>query len=120
MRRITLVGLIIFPFLISQLQAKTVGELHLVAHVRSTSQTHVKQFNLSSNQLKWIVLNQINAEHSSETQKFEIEGLDQEGMDSHIKKIESKDRTIQYEILVNRIKNTLMENKPIFLKITAN
>ncbi len=120
MKRIACIGSIISLFLISKAQATTVGELLLAGQVPSVNRTTIKQYNLNSNQLKWIVSSQLNSEHLSETQKFEIEGLDQAGMNSHIKKVESKDHTIQYEILIKHVANPLADARPIFFKITAN
>ncbi|MGZ3787305.1 MAG: hypothetical protein ACXVLQ_02215 [Bacteriovorax sp.] len=117
--KITSVGLIIllsFPMV----HAETRKELQLRAFVLPSIKTSVKQLRMSSNQFLWIVSNHTNASHSSEEQKFEVEGLDQAGLESHINKVVTKDRTIQYEILINHIKFALPGSRPIFLKISAN
>lgn len=107
-------------FFLSRAMAETKGELQLRAYVAPSIRTSLKERQLNSGQVLLIISTQSNDEHPSETQKFEVEGIDQKGLDSHIKKIESKDHTVQYEVLINRLKYTMPGNKPILLKISAN
>ncbi len=118
MKRILIIGLFQFTFL--RVQAETKGELQLRAYVAPSIRTSFRERLLSSGQVLLVISSQSNAEHPSETQKFEVEGGDQKGLDSHVKMIESKNHTVQYEVLVNRLKQEVVKNKPILLKISAN
>jgi hypothetical protein len=118
MKRFLIVGLIQFFF--SNVRAETKGELLLRAYVAPIIRTSFNQKLINSRQILLVISSQSNLEHPSETQKFEVEGIDQNGLDSHVKKIESKDHTVQYEILINRLQHTLPESRPILLKISAN
>ncbi len=104
----------------SSVHAAGRGDLQLRAFVAPSISTSVKQLKLSDSQSLWILSSKSNIEHLSDSQRFEVEGLDQSAVESHIRKITSKERTVQYEILINRLKYTLSENRPIFLKIIAN
>lgn len=92
----------------------------LRGHVPLAINTHIAQTQLSS--LKSLVSfsSQINSQYSRESQKFEVEGLDQSGIEGHIKLVAGNDRTIQYDLLINHLSNSLVSSKPIFLKISAN
>jgi hypothetical protein len=94
--------------------------LFLRSHVPATISTNVKESKVSSTQSRWLFSSQVNSRYSSEGQKFEVEGLDQAGLEAHIKQIVGSDRIIQFEILINQLKYSLPSNKPIFLKISAN
>ena len=103
-----------------ELRAESRSILFLHAYVRPSVATSIKESKLSATQSLWLFSSQMNSRYSGEGQKFEVEGLDQAGIESHIKKIEATDRSIQYEILINRLKNFMPINRPIFLKISAN
>lgn len=95
--------------------------LMLRGYVLPSINTKIVQTELSPSKSLVTFSSQINSKFSREGQKFEVEGLDQAGMESHIKEIEGIDRTIQYELLINRLKTSMKTNgKPIFLKISAN
>lgn len=94
--------------------------LFLRAFIAPAINTRIKESKLSPTQSLWLFSSQMNSRYPSEGQKFEVEGLDQSGIESHIKTIVGSDRTIQYEILISRLKSSMPENKPIFLKISAN
>jgi hypothetical protein len=95
--------------------------LMLRGYVPPSFNTKIVQAELSPSQSLVTFFSQINSKFVREGQKFEVEGLDQAGMESHIKQIEGKDRTIQYELLINHLKaSNLSKGKPIFLKISAN
>jgi len=94
--------------------------LMLRGYVPPSINTHVVQTQISS--LKSLVTfsSQINSRHLRESQKFEVEGLNQSGLEGHIKLVAGNDRTIQYDLLINHLSNSLITSKPIFLKISAN
>jgi hypothetical protein len=95
--------------------------LMLRGYVLPSINTKIVQTELSASKSLVTFSSQINSKFTHEGQKFEVEGLDQAGMESHIKQIEGHDRTIQYELLINHLKASLMtKGKPIFLKISAN
>lgn len=85
-----------------------------------TIKTSIRQFNVNSREALLVLSNQVNSEFSQESQKVEVEGMDKAGLEAHLKKIVSHDRTIQYHLLINRLKSTAVTDKPIFLKISAN
>ncbi len=85
-----------------------------------TAKTSISQYNVNANVALLILSSQVNSESLQESQKFEVEGMNQAGLEGHIKKIVSNDRTIQYHLLINRLKSTAVDDKPIFLKISAN
>ena len=109
-----------FILISSTVKAETSGMLFLRSYVASSITTTVKESKISSNKSLWLFSSQMNSSHPTESQKFEVEGLDQAGLESHIKKITGNDRTIQYEVLINRLKNSATIDRPIFLKISAN
>lgn len=55
-----------------------------------------------------------------EAQKFEVEGLEESGLEAKLTAVAGSGRTIQYELLVNHLQDTMPVYKPIFLKISAN
>ena len=94
--------------------------LMLRGYVPPAIDTKVVQTQLSSSKSLVTFSSQINSKHSRETQKFEVEGLNQEGFDGQMKLLAGNDRTIQYELLINHLKAIMPKSKPIFLKISAN
>jgi len=109
--------LIIFSF---SAFAESKGTLQLRSQVPLTAKTSISQYNVSANVALLVLSNQINSEVLQESQKFEVEGMNQAGLQAHIKKVTSSDRTIQYHLLIKRLKSTATTEKPIFLKISAN
>ncbi|MDO9183677.1 MAG: hypothetical protein Q7U04_14785 [Bacteriovorax sp.] len=109
-----------FLFSTSELRSESRSLLFLRGHVPASISTNVKESKLNANQSLWLFSSQMNTRYPAESQKFEIEGLDQSGLESHIKKVVGSDRTIQYEVLINHLKSTLPIDRPIFLKISAN
>lgn len=120
MKWINLVGLFCFYYTPFQASAETRSELFLHAYVRPTIGIELKEQKLGNSHSRYLISTQTNLENPREGQKFEVEGLDQKGIESHIDKIISKNRTIQYAILVKRLQNYSDSNKPILLKISAN
>ena len=116
-RFLTLILLVLNPL---PIMADSSTHLVLRAIVPPSIKTSISQTNISSTKSLWIFSSQINSQYLRESQKFEIEGLDQKGIESHVKKVTAKDRTIQYELLVQRLQATLITERPIFLKISAN
>jgi len=96
------------------------ASLVLRAYVPPAINTRVIQTKLSSSKSLVTFSSQINSRHLRESQKFEVEGLDQSGIEGHIKKVAGNDRTIQYELLINHLSTALLTSRPIFLKISAN
>lgn len=94
--------------------------LVLRGYVPSAINTRVTQTQLSSSKSLVTFSSQINSRHLRESQKFEVEGLDQSGLEGHIKQVAGNDRTIQYDLLIHHLSATLAASKPIFLKISAN
>ncbi len=105
---------------ISKVQAESRSALSLRANVPSSITTNIQESKLSSTQSIWMFSSQMNSRYSSEGQKFEVEGLNQEGLETHVKKLMKMDRTIQFEVIINILKSTTPAEKPIFLKISAN
>jgi hypothetical protein len=114
-------SLLIFFILISTniSFAESKGALQLHAFVPLVSKTSVTELN-KGNQSLFILSNEINSEVLQESQKVEIVGVDQAGLEAHLKKISSNNRTIQYQLLINRLKSTATDLRPIILKISAN
>jgi hypothetical protein len=100
--------------------AESRSVLFLRAYVPPSINTNITESKLSATQSLWVFRSQMNSRYSSEGQKFEVEGLDQLGLEAHIKKVVGSDRTIQYELLINQLKSSMPIDKPIFLKISAN
>lgn len=94
--------------------------LMMRGYVPPSINTIIVQTQLSSSKSLVTFSSQINSKHLQESQKFEVEGLDQAGMDGHVKLVAGNDRTIQYELLINHLKDVMPDQKPIFLKISAN
>lgn len=94
--------------------------LVLRGYVPPAINTRVTQTQLSSSKSLVTFSSQINSRHLRESQKFEVEGLDQSGIEGHIKLVAGNDRTIQYDLLINHLSASLATSKPIFLKISAN
>lgn len=114
---------IVFIFSI-MLSSQVVGDdrtnLVLRGYVPPSINTKVVQVQLSSSKSLISFSSQINSKHLSESQKFEVEGLEQTGLDGHVKHVTGNDRTIQYDLLINHLKNSIASSKPIYLKISAN
>ncbi len=96
------------------------ARLVLRAYVPPSINTTVSQTQISSSKSLVMFSSQMNSKHLKDQQKFEVEGLDQSGLESNLKKIAGNDRTVQYELLVNHLKDTMPVHRPIFLKISAN
>ncbi|MBC7538951.1 MAG: hypothetical protein H7281_09025 [Bacteriovorax sp.] len=103
-----------------ELKAESRSTLFLRAYVPGSISTNIKEMKLSATQSLWLFSSLSNSRYPRESQKFEVEGLDQAGLEGHIKKVVGTDHTIQYEVLITRLKFSLAPNKPIFLKISAN
>lgn len=82
--------------------------------------TKITQTNLSSRTSLLTFTSYINAKYSREGQKFEVEGLEQSGLEAKLSAVTGNDRMIQYELLVSHLQETMPVHKPIFLKISAN
>lgn len=100
--------------------AETKGNLELRAFVPLTAKTSVNQYNVSPKEALVVLSNQVNSDLILESQKIEIEGVTQAGMEAHLKKVVTNNRTVQYHLLINRLKSTAANDKPIFVKISAN
>ena len=113
---------LLFIFIISSTctYAGTNGTLVLRGFIPRAISTKITQTNISSRKSLFMFQSSINARHSSEGQKFEVEGLDQSGLEATLTAVTGNDRMIQYELLVNHLQNTMPAHKPIFLKISAN
>ena len=92
----------------------------LRGYVPPAIDTKVVQTQLSSSKSLVMFSSHINSKYLREAQKFEVEGLDQAGMNGQIKILAGNERTIQYELLINHLKSIMPSSKPIFLKISAN
>lgn len=101
-------------------QAESKGTMELRAFVPLTAKTSVSQFNVNEKQALLILSNQVNSEFLQESQKIEVEGISQAGLEAHLQKVVSNKRTVQYHLLINRLKSVAVNNRPIFVKITAN
>lgn len=100
--------------------AGTTATLVLRGFVPRAISTKITQTNLSSRTSLVVFTSHINAKHLREGQKFEVEGLDQSGLEAKLSAVTGNDRMIQYELLVNHLRETMPVHKPIFLKISAN
>jgi len=100
--------------------AESSGHLVLRAYVPPSINTKITQTKLSSTQDLVTFSSHNNSEFSREGQKIEVEGLNQFGLEATLTAVAGNSRTIQYELLVNHLKKTTTEHKPIFLKISAN
>jgi len=89
------------------------------AYVPPSISTRVITTQLSRSQSLVTFSSQMNSRFHEEQQKFEVEGLNQKGLESSLKKVRNG-RIIQYELLVKCIKDNMHNEKPIFLKISAN
>jgi hypothetical protein len=118
MKRI--IPLTLLVFWTRALHADSSSHFILRAIVPPSINTNITQTHLSSTKSLWIFSSKMNSKHLRESQKFEVEGLDQAGIETHLKKVTASDRTIQYELLVQRLRSTAVTDRPIFLKISAN
>ena len=100
--------------------AGTNATLVLRGFVPSSVNTKITQTQLSSKMSLVTFSSHINAKYLREAQKFEIEGLDESGLEAKLTAVTGNDRTVQYELLVNHLRETMPAHKPIFLKISAN
>lgn len=96
------------------------ARLVLRAYVPPAINTKISQTQLSSSRSLVTFSSQINSRYLKDQQKFEVEGLDQSGLEASLKKIAGNERTIQYELLVKHLRDTMPVHRPIFLKISAN
>lgn len=119
-RSIICLFLVSLFFSASSLEAGSSASLFLRTFVPPTISTSIKESQLNSNQSLWLLKSQSNAQFPLEGQKYEVEGLDQAGMEAHIKKVTANDRTVQHEILISRLKYSMKNDAVIFLKISAN
>lgn len=111
----------LFALILStQSHADGSARLVLQAYVPPAINTKISQRQLSSSRSLVLFSSQVNYRHLNHLQKFEVEGLDQSGLEATLKKMAGNDRTIQYELLVKHLKDTMPVHKPIFLKISAN
>lgn len=113
----------LFILLTSSAFSARAGERAIVvlkAFVPPTMNTKIVQTQLSSSASLVTFSSVINSKYIREQQKFEILGLNQEGLEGQIKLIAGNSRTIQYELLIKHLRATMPAYKPIFLKITAN
>ena len=94
--------------------------LVLRAYVPRSISTKISQIQLSSSKSLVKFSSQINSKHIKETQKFEIEGLDQSGFSGKIQLVAGNERSVSYELLVKHLNTSLSNDRPIFLKISAN
>ncbi|MBC7427955.1 MAG: hypothetical protein H7336_05030 [Bacteriovorax sp.] len=100
--------------------AESSAHLVLRAYVPPSINTKFTQTQVSSTQDLLVFSSQINTRYARESQKFEVEGLNQKGLDATLTIVAGNSRTIQYELLVNHLKQAMSVHKPIFLKISAN
>ena len=92
----------------------------LRAYVPPSINNRIIQTQLSKTQSLVTFSTQMNSRFLEEQQKFEVEGMNQTGLEATLKKVSKGERVIQYELLVNHLKETMPTHKPIFLKISAN
>jgi hypothetical protein len=107
-------------FLAKSSLAGTNATLVLRGYVPPAINTLVTQTQLSSKVSLITFSSHINAKYMREAQKFEVEGLEQSGLEAKLTAVAGNDRTIQYELLVSHLQETMPVHKPIFLKISAN
>lgn len=107
-------------FLSASTYADGSARLVLRAYVPPTINTKISQTQLSSSKSLILFSSQVNSPNLRNQQKFEVEGLDQSGLEGDLKKIAGNGRTIQYELLIKHLKETMPSHGPIFLKISAN
>lgn len=115
----------IIPFIASLMfSSQSFGEervnLVLRAYVPPSISTKISQIQLSSSRSLVRFSSQINSKHIKESQKFEVEGLDQSGVSGQIELVAGSERSISYELLVKHLNTSLSKDRPIFLKISAN
>ena len=91
----------------------------LRAYVPPSISTQIITTQLTRSQSLVTFSSQMNSRFIEEQQKFEVEGLSQEGLSSTLKK-SSNGRVVQYELLENYLRDSTSVEKPIFLKISAN
>lgn len=100
--------------------AGTTATLVLRGFVPRAINTKITQTSLSSRRSLVTFQSQINSKHFREGQKFEVEGLEQSGLEAKLSAVTGNDRMIEYKLLVNHLQETMPVHKPIFLKISAN
>ena len=93
--------------------------LVLRAYVPPSISTQIITTQLSRTQSLVMFSSQMNSRFLEEQQKFEVAGLSQKGLSSTLKKV-TNGRMVQYELLVNYLKDSTPSKKPIFLSISAN
>lgn len=114
---LTFIFVTLFSF---QTYARTNANLVIRGFVASSVNTKITQTQLSSRTSLIIFSSQINGKHFREGQKFEVYGLEQSGLEATLTAVTGSDRMIQYELLVNHLKETMPAHRPIFLNISAN
>ena len=86
-----------------------------------TIKTDVGQLRLNDSESLVVFSSQINSKHINEQQKFEVEGLDQPGMNGIVRMVESENqKLIQYEMFLKHSEEAFKDHRPIFIKISAN
>jgi hypothetical protein len=96
------------------------ASVFLRALISNSVKTNIREFHVNSHQTLWLLSSQVNAQYPIEAQKFEVEGLDQVGLEIQISKVMGTNRTIQHKILIDHLKFSMKTSKNIFLKISAN
>jgi hypothetical protein len=100
--------------------AESTATLVIRGFVPRAISTKITQTNLSSRSSVITFSSQINSNFSLEDQKFEVEGLEQSGLESKLLPMTGSDRLVQYKLLVQYLQETIPVHEPIFLKISAN
>lgn len=106
--------------LIDEAQSGERVNLVLRAFVPPAISTRISHIQLSSTSSLVKFSSHVNSDHIKESQKFEVEGLDQPGLSGKIELIGGTGRSISYELLVKNLNTSLSKDRPIFLKISAN
>jgi hypothetical protein len=84
------------------------------------SNTKVTILQLASNKTQVFFSIHNNSKYSDESQKFEFSGDDSRNTDLEIKKIGTDTHNTMFEILITNKNRSSSENRPLFLKISAN
>ncbi len=100
--------------------AETRSSLFLHAYVPPTLSTKLVQRMIGSNQSLFVLSSQNNMSGSFDTQRVELEGLDQTNLKYEVKRIVTNDRIVRYEIFISGQGSSQTPEKPVLLKISAN
>lgn len=112
---------VLFSVLLFKIDLKAeTGSLYLRAFVRPSLKSSLREKRQKQNKILWLYRGQTNSEYPLEGQKFEVEGMDQAGLEAKIVHIAGKDRMIELEILITSLKLSAKNEQPVFLKISAN